>query len=72
MKHARMIIMALALLAISAFVYADNAYQIGYDQGYTKIPTVVANVCRTIPIPTLNSEKVTKMDMLKDTAKAFT
>jgi hypothetical protein len=34
MKHARMIFMALALLAISAFVYADNAYQVGYDQGY--------------------------------------
>jgi hypothetical protein len=26
--------MALALLAISAFVYADNAYQVGFDQGY--------------------------------------
>lgn len=34
MKHARLILMALALLAISAFVYADNSYQIGYDQGY--------------------------------------
>lgn len=34
MKHARMIFMALALLAISALVYADNAYQVGYDQGY--------------------------------------
>jgi len=34
MKHARMILMALAVLAISAFLYADNAYQVGYDQGY--------------------------------------
>jgi hypothetical protein len=34
MKHARMILMVLAVLAISAFVYADNSYQVGYDQGY--------------------------------------
>jgi hypothetical protein len=34
MKHAKLILMALAALAISAFVYADNAYQVGYDQGY--------------------------------------
>jgi hypothetical protein len=34
MKHARMILMAFAVIAISAFVYADNAYQVGYDQGY--------------------------------------
>jgi hypothetical protein len=30
----RLILMTLALLAISAFVYADNAYQVGYNQGY--------------------------------------
>ncbi len=34
MKHARIILMMLAFLVISAFVYADNAYQVGYDQGY--------------------------------------
>lgn len=34
MKHAKLILATLAILAISAFVYADNTYQVGYDQGY--------------------------------------
>ena len=34
MKQAKLIFATLAILAISAFVYADNTYQVGYDQGY--------------------------------------
>jgi hypothetical protein len=34
MKHAKLILVTLAILAMSAFVYADNSYQVGYDQGY--------------------------------------
>lgn len=34
MKHAKLIFATLAILAITAFVYADNSYQVGYDQGY--------------------------------------
>jgi hypothetical protein len=34
MKHARLILMALAFFVVSTLAYADNAYQVGYDQGY--------------------------------------
>ena len=34
MKHARLILMTVAFFVISAFVFADNVYQVGYDQGY--------------------------------------
>lgn len=34
MKHAKLILMTLAVLALSAFVYADNSYQVGFEQGY--------------------------------------
>lgn len=34
MKLARTIFMVLAVLAVSAFLYADSAYQIGYEEGF--------------------------------------
>jgi hypothetical protein len=34
MKHSKLILPTLAILVVSAFVYADNSYQVGYDQGY--------------------------------------